>query len=173
MELQLINEALFKENSPLQSNTNITEFVPYILLVQKMYIKPVLGASLYETLQKAIKGATEDPAVPIAPELQALIIEIAPALSFYAVYQGLPFHWAKIQNKGITVLSSDNSKELNVNDLAQVRRWIRDDAQTHLTNLKAFLGGCDLYPTYAPETLCGKPEQRLDTGFYIPRRRRK
>ena len=38
MEIVLINEALFTENSPIKENTIITKFVPYIGIAQKMYI---------------------------------------------------------------------------------------------------------------------------------------
>lgn len=181
MEIALINEDLFKQNSPVTDDTIITDFVPYILIVQKMYILPIIGLPLYEELQTQIKAAsvTPPPAVnPITPANQALLIEIAPALSFYAVYQGIPFHWAKVINKGVTILESENSKGVSINDIAQLRRWLRDDADRLTRNLIGYLSGCNLYPLWKPAEGCGcdngvgttvKP---LDTGIFIPRPRR-
>jgi hypothetical protein len=39
MEIILINEEIFKENSPIKDDTIITKFVPYLSIAQKMYIE--------------------------------------------------------------------------------------------------------------------------------------
>lgn len=181
MEVALINEELFKANSPIKDDTAIEKFVPYILIVQAMYIKPLLGLPLYEELQTQIKAASVTPAPdtnPITPANQALLIEIAPALSFYAVYQGIPFHWASLVNKGVTILESENSKGVSVNDIAQLRRWLLDDATRLMGLLTAYLGGCGLYPLYKPADGCGcngnanASNTSLNQGIYIPKRRK-
>lgn len=181
MEIALINEDLFKQNSPIKDDTVIDKFAPYIVLVQAMYIKPLLGIPLYEELQTQIKAASVVPAPdpnPICPANQALIIEIAPALSFYAVYQGLPFHWASLVNKGVTILESENSKGVAINDIAQLRRWLLDDAGRLMGLLTAYLGGCGLYPLYKPADGCGcsgdtsASNATLNQGLYIPKRRK-
>lgn len=181
MEIALINEELFKQNSPIKDDTAIEKFVPYILIVQAMYIKPLLGLPLYEELQTQIKAASVTPAPvpnPISPANQALIIEIAPALSFYAVYQGIPFHWASLVNKGVTILESENSKGVSVNDIAQLRRWLLDDASRLMGLLTAYLGGSGLYPLYKPADGCGcngdtaASNAPLNQGIYIPKRRK-
>lgn len=181
MEIALISEQLFKENSPVTANTDLTELVPYIVIVQKMYIKPILGQPLYDELQTQVKAASVDPPPsvnPISPANRALLIEIAPALSFYAVYQGLPFHWAAILNKGITVRHSENSDAITIADLAQLRRWVLDDAGRLVSDLKLYLDTCGLYPLYSsPNTTCGQNNTTLDTrvnslGFGFPARRK-
>lgn len=189
MEILIISEDLFKENSPVGTNVNLEDWAPYILIVQKMYLRKILGAPLLIELQAQIKAATEagptDPN-PITPDNRALLIEIAPALAFYTIYQGLPFQWAKIQNKGITALESENSKALEYQDIAKLQRKTLEDAERLAHDLIAYLCGCaSKYPTWAPApgygcqdrglTCCdgsasryGKP---YDSGVYFPNRR--
>lgn len=176
--MELISEPLFKEYSPVKTDTNIEDFVPYIGIAQAMYINKVLGKPLLSELESQIKAAQENPNAepyPITPENKALLRMIAPALSYYAVYQGLPFHWAAIVNKGITVRESENSKGVDVNDIAQLRRWLKDDAEFLLRQLIDYLCECGAnYPLWKPGGYCGGCEPKktdLDAGIYIPKRR--
>lgn len=177
MEIAIISGDLFKANSPIQYDTVADDFLVYIILAQKMYIKQIIGVPLFEELQAQIALAdvtpTPDP-YPITPQNQALLIEIAPLLSFYAVYLGLPFHWAKIINKGVTIADSENSKGVTINDIAQLRRWLLDTASMLSTQFTSYLGNCDEYPLYKPAD-CGTCEpinKPLNQGIFIPNRRR-
>lgn len=181
MEMQLINETLFKDYSPIKEDTIITKFVPYINIAQKLYIEKILGKPLTEELQDQIKAASQEGATgdEITPDNQALILMIAPPLSFYAVYQGLPFHWASIVNKGVTVRESENSKGVDVKDIAQLRRWIKDDAEELGRDLINYLCGCkDKYPLWQPGRGCGCGDtdsegsavSPFDAGIFIPKR---
>lgn len=182
MEIVLINERLFKDNGPIKEDTVITKFVPYINIAQKLYIERILGKPLTEELKKQITAASQKEAngEEITPENQALILKIAPALSFYAVYQGLPFHWASIVNKGVTLRNSENSDAVTVNDIAQLRAWVRNDAETLASDLIDYLKSCrELYPLWNPSTGCGcsgsdggSDKNVFDAGIYIPKRRR-
>lgn len=182
MEVLLINEELFKENSPVKDDTIITEFVPYINIAQKIYIERILGKPLTDELKLQVKAASKPGATgdEITPENQALILILAPALSFYAVYQGLPFHWAAIINKGITVRESENSKAIDIKDLAQLRRWVKDDAERFALDLVEYLCRCrSRYPLWQPDKGCGcggdtdegTAHTEGDFGVYIPKRR--
>lgn len=178
MEVVLINEALFTENSPIKEGTIITKFVPYIGIAQKIYIERILGKPLTKELKAQIKKASQENATgeEITKDNQALILTLAPALSFYAVYQGIPFHWAAIVNKGITVQESENSKAVDVKDIAQLRRWIKDDAEELANDLIRFLrDNRDKYPLWQPGSDCtdkkGSEANPLDAGIYIPKRR--
>lgn len=183
MEVKLTSEELFKENSPVTYDTAVDDFLPYIGIAQKLYINKLLGKSLVEELQTQITAAQALPEpvpYPITEANQALLQMIAPPLAFYAVYQGLPFHWAKIINKGVTLLESENSKAVDRNDIAQLRRWLKDDAELLLKNLVTYLCDCaSTYPLWSPGNYCttncesktsGIP---LDAGIYIPRKRRR
>jgi hypothetical protein len=108
---------------------------------------------------------------------------LAPALSFYAVYQGIPFHWAAIVNKGITIRESENSKGVDIKDIAQLRRWLKDDAEYLARNLVTYMCGCtEKYPLWKPgagygcgcgcDGDNGSKAVPLDAGIFIPKRRR-
>lgn len=183
MEIALVNEELFKANSPIKDDTFISKFVPYIILAQKMYIEKILGRAVVSQLQEQIKAAEETPEAdpyPISPENQALLLMIAPPLSFYAVYQGLPFHWAAIVNKGVTMRNSENSDAAGLKDIAQLRRWLRDDAEELTRQLIEYLCECGgtSYPLWSPRGYCGSgcgcdssSTSPFDTGIFIPNRR--
>ena len=181
MEVALISEALFKENSPIKDDTIIAKFVPYIGIAQRMYLDKLLGRALVEELQAQIKAAQVEPTpdpYPITEHNQALLQLIAAPLSFYAVYQGIPFHWAAIINKGITVRESENSKAVDIKDIAQLRRWLKDDAEFLIGQLVEYLCECgENYPLWKSGDYCGKGcdgsttnNLPFDAGIYIPTR---
>lgn len=159
--LPLITESLFKQCSPVTSNTNIFEFVPYIGIAQELHIEPLLGEQLMLELKAQIEANN------LSPENSDLLVRIAPALSFYAVYQALPFHWATIVNKGLTIRESENSKGIDIKDLAQLRQWIKNDADTLKNQLYDFLVANKAdYPLWIGGGTCHK-EQDFDSGFYF------
>lgn len=161
----LINEALFKQHSPVTLSTQIEDFVPYIGIAQELYIQPILGAALTAELQTQIADNN------LSAANSDLILRIAPALSFYAVYQALPFHWATIVNKGITIRESENSKSVDINDISQLRRWIKDDADMLRKQLVDFLKQCrQNYPLWSTAENCQQKNSQFDSGFYFPKK---
>lgn len=164
IQLPLISEKLFKMHSPVTSNTDITEFIPYICIAQELHIAGILGEPLMEELCEQVSANA------LTPENSDLILKIAPVLSFCAVYQALPFHWATIVNKGITIRESENSKGVDIRDLAQLRQWVKNDADVLKQQLVDFLYKCRTnYPLWQPEDKC-KKEMEFDSGFYFPKR---
>lgn len=170
-QLPLITEQLFKLHSPVTSNTDIAEFVPYISIAQELHISRILGEPLMSELCTQISDNT------LTPENSQLILRIAPALSFYAVYQALPFHWASIVNKGITVRESENSKGIDIKDLAQLRQWIKNDADVLRNRLIDFLtNSATSYPLWRSGDQCADTSvqptagKRFDSGFYFPKK---
>lgn len=166
--ITLINEELFKLHSPITGNTDLTEFIPYLSIAQELYIAPLLGESMMSELRLQI---SQNSLTQINGDL---ILKIAPALSFFAIYQGLPFHWATIVNKGITIRESENSKGIDIKDVAQLRRWIRDDAEIFTGLLTDFLCLCkDSYPLWKPDkdycSSCNQKSAHFDSGFYFPK----
>lgn len=165
--IALINEQLFKQHSPVTSNADLTEFIPYLSIAQELYITPVLGESLISELKDQIASNS------LSDLNSELLIKIAPALSFFAVYQGLPFHWASIVNKGITIRDSENSKGVDINDVAQLRRWIKDDAGVFVKLLVdyLYLRRSD-YPLWKIPYGCSHTDsgsvKAFDSGFYFP-----
>lgn len=171
MEIVIISEQLFKAYSPIKEDTIITKFVPYLLMAQRMHILPLLGKPLLTELQTQVKD--DD----LTDENRALIEVLAPMLANYAVYQGIPFHWAAIVNKGVTIRNSENSAAVSVDDVGQLRRWLKDDCDNWARMAVEYLCGCaSTYPLWTPAGRCGggcgPAPQDFDAGIYIPRRRR-
>lgn len=170
--ITLINEELLKLHSPITNATDITEFIPYLFIAQELYITPILGEPLMDELKTQI---AENTLTPINGDL---IVKIAPALSFFTVYQGLPFHWASIVNKGVTIRESENSKGVELNDISQLRRWIRDDAEIFTKMLIDFMCRCrNSYPLWRPSQDCcndiineGSTNDIFESGFYFPKK---
>lgn len=178
MEILLISDDLFRQCSPVKEEFAIQTFIPYIALAQKLYINDILGAPLLTELQNQIKEATESPDAapyPITEYNRTLLSMIAPPLSFYAVYQGLPFHWAAILNKGVTLRESENSKAVDINDIAQLKRWLKDDAEVLLRQLIDYLCSCKKnFPLWNSQGYCNSAGGAVfdinDCGIYIPNR---
>lgn len=172
LQTPIINEQLFKLHSPVTANVDIEEFLPYIFIAQELHIEPILGEPLMTQLKKQILENT------LTEHSSALIVKVAPALAFYTVYQALPFHWATIANKGVTIRESENSKGVDVKDIAQLRRWIKDDADLLKGQLVDYM--CkyrSLYYLWRPlDTACcnsiipeGSTGKSFDSGFYFPK----
>lgn len=169
----IINEELFKLHSPITQNVDIEDFIPYVVIAQELYISEILGEPLLNELKEQVSKNE------LTDLNGSLIVKIAPALSFYAVYQGLPFHWASIVNKGITIRESENSKGVDIKDIAQLRRWIKDDAETFASLLIEYLCKCrSNYPLWQPRNMncCddviheGANTKSFDSGFYFPKK---
>lgn len=186
MEVLIISETLFKANSPVGRNVNLEDWTSYILIAQKLYLQKILGPALLIELQVQIAAFTTEEVNTITPENRALLEQIAPTLAFYTIYQGLPFQWAKIQNKGITAEESENSKSLDYTDVAKLQRKTLEDAEALAHILIEYLCGCaDKYPLWSPAKGYGCRDRGIDccddgarygkpndTGIHIPKKRR-
>lgn len=173
LQTPIINEELFKLHSPVTSNVDIEEFLPYICIAQELYIEPILGEPLLTELKEQVLSNT------LTEYNSSLIVKIAPALSFFTIYQALPFHWATIANKGVTIRESENSKGVDIKDIAQLRRWVKDDADLLKGQLIDYLCKCRTnYPLWRPlNTNCcndiipeGSTAKSFDSGFYFPKK---
>jgi hypothetical protein len=166
--IPFINEHLLKQHSPITSGVETDAFIPYLAIAQELYIAPILGESLTCDLSEQIAANT------LTSTNSNLIAKLAPALAFYTVYQGLPFHWASIVNKGVTIRDSENSKGLDLNSLSQLRRWLKDDAERFADLLAEFLdkhqGDYPLWKPSAGSRHCRPRVTAYDSGFYFPKR---
>lgn len=131
-----------------------------------MYLRKILGDALITELQTQIKAAQTTPPPadnPITPDNRALLIQIAPALAYYGVYQGLPFQWAKIQNKGLTAEKSENSDALAYSDVAKLQTKTFQDAEALARNLIEYLCSCAAkYPKWSPAPGYGCIDHNFD-----------
>lgn len=169
METPLLSSELFIQNSPIKEDTVVSKFATYIVEAQLMYLEELLGDALYLELQTQINANN------LTPANKALIQKLAPALAHFAVYLGLPFHWAAIVNKGVTVRDSENSKAIDTSDLSYLERRVKDVGYFFLRRLTKYLCKCRAnYPLWIPGNNCkdggcgDKPGFKDDfAGFYL------
>lgn len=166
----IITEDLFRTYAPIEDATEIKKFVRYIVLAQQTYIKPILGEFLLAELVEQVKSNS------LTDINSDLIIEVAPLLSSYAVYQGYPFVWASILNKGVTVRSSENSQAITVKDIGQLKKWLLDTINIQQKQLIDYLKKCkESYPLWRPidcgcsESDTGSDRVNFNSGFYFPK----
>ena len=161
MNIAIISEELLKANSPITTDTVITEFVPYVAIAQSIYVEPVLGTPLMDELKQQIESNS------LTPVNSRLVEKVAPPLAYFTAYQALPFHWAKIVNKGITIKESENSKGVALDDVSQLRRWLRNDAELLVKLLVKYLHKHkEEYPLWRPEEKCNDGGS-FETGIYL------
>jgi hypothetical protein len=142
----LITEELLKLYSPFGENFDTEAVIPFVNIAQKLFVEDILGLPLVSELKAQIKDND------LTEENSTLIVEIAPSLALYSYYEYLPFGWAKILNKSLTVKESENSKAVSINDMSQLRLIVKNDADVFLRKLIDFLCSCkENYPLWKPK----------------------
>ena len=142
----LINEAYFKEYSPIPNNYNISDIEPYFKVAEKIWVEPVIGTPLYEELLEQVNTNT------LTEENSTLLLVLYPYLSFAIVFECLPFLSYHISEVGITKGKSDNSDSVSINDVNYINTHIRSQVEVMKTQLKKFLDDrSDNFPLYKPD----------------------
>lgn len=142
----LINEAYFKQYSPIPNNYNISDIEPYFKVAEKIWVEPLLGTPLYEDLLEQVNTNT------VTEENSTLLLVLYPFLSFAIVFECLPFLSYHISEVGITKGKSDNSDSVSINDVNYINTHIRSQVEVMKTQLKKFLDDhSDNFPLYKPD----------------------
>ena len=141
-----VDEQFVKENSNIDGNVDTKYIVPVIELVQKMYIRPVLGTALYNEI------ATEINAGSVAADNVTLLEDyIQDAMLYYILAEGLPSFTYKIENKSVATKNSDNATPVDNSIIqSEVARY-KDRAEFFRQQLINFLeanADADTYNAY-------------------------
>lgn len=176
-ETLLISQELLALWSPISKNVGVDRYYPFVALAQEYYITPILGRALKEELQYQVENDT------LTEENKALILKIAPCLSFYTsmlACRGLGYSFTQ---KGLTAENSENSRSLNEKELAEYILSLKNQSEMYQELLVKYLCQCqDLYPSWRPESDCHcskylEPEDGRATVerqflIYFPKQRR-
>lgn len=140
----LINEAYFKAYSPIPENYDITELLPFFPVAEELWVKDLLGVSLYDELLQQVNDNE-------VTELNStLLLKVYPYLSYAIVFEALPFVSYHLSAVGITKGKSENSDSVSINDVNFISSSIRNTLELMKKYLKKFLEDHkDLYPLYA------------------------
>lgn len=175
-ETLLISEELLKLWSPLSKNVGVDRVFPFVALAQEYYISDVIGQPLKEELQEQIDTDT------LTEANKALILKIAPALSFYTCYlacRGLGYSFTQ---KSIVKEHSENSEALNEKELGEFILSLKNQSEMFTELLIKYLCHCkDLYPLWRPQSPClcnkyedgeGKNENEIHNLIYFPNKKK-
>lgn len=142
----IINEAYFKQYSPLPSNYNIDDIRPYFNIAEQIWVKPILGEPLYEELLEQVVNNN------VSEENSTLLLMVYPYLAYSITYEALPFIGYHLTEVGITKGKSENSDSVSINDINYINTHIRAQVEAMKTMFKKWLNDhADSYPMYTPD----------------------
>jgi hypothetical protein len=134
MNVLFINETYLKNNTALCGNIDSTELLPYIKEAQEIYIRNVLGVTLYNDLQTKISGNNL-----LSADSEILDL-IAPALALYTVYLALPTIHLKLRNKGVLKQAGDYTQNADMKEIQWLRQEFLNRASFYIQKLVEHLG---------------------------------
>lgn len=148
--INLINEQQYKEFSPIPSNYNIKNILPFFKISENIYLKPIIGIVLFEELLKEIENdnLTED---------NKILLEnyIVPYDAIAITYEALPFITYKFSEGGITRFKNDYSESIDNEELNNLSTYLVTQMQTLRMELITFLEeNKNKYPFYKSNNTC-------------------
>lgn len=144
----IINETYFKKYSPIPLNYNMTEVKNYIPVAEKIWVRPLLGAPLFDEIECQIKENN------VSEENATLLTEggLWQYLAFATVLEALPMIWSHISEVGVTKGKSDNSDSLDLKDMTWVSQHLRNQVEVLKDQLKKWI--CEHYLYYPKADVC-------------------
>ena len=122
----------------IQKNVQADLLEPWLFVTQELYLKRILALNLYENLDSQIQLSGITGLTGIWSSLQ---VQVKPVMVYGAFFEGFPFLWAKITNKGIVTKSSTENDTTSVNDqqMLMLRANIKNYVDFYIEELKRFL----------------------------------
>ena len=158
----LINEAYFKQYSPIPDNYNIKDIEPYFKVAEEIWIKPLIGVPLYDELLEEVNTNN------VSPENSTLLLMLYPYLAFAITHEALPFISYHLSEVGLTVGHSDNSTAAPVSGINLISTRLRSTLETLKSNFKKWLDDhSDSYPLYKPDNCSCDNSECTDCDWII------
>lgn len=137
------SEEWIKTFTPISSNVDFADLVPFVNIAQEQLIKVRIGKSLYDRLLQAITNQDWN-----NDELE-LIKLIRPASANYCVYLALPFLHTKIRNKGLVKGTDQYIQTVSKQDLLDLRQEFLQMSNYYMARVEEWLCNySSLYPEY-------------------------
>lgn len=164
MTLFISTEYIFKFTS-IPSDVDVDLLTPFIITAQIKYIKQCLGENLYNKLitDEIAGGST-------GMYLQLVNNYVQISLAHWTEFEALPFIWARITNKSLSLKDSDNSTPATKDVMIYIKGLVRETAEQFTADLERFiLKNPTSFPEYfnnaGPHTV--KPNQSIYfSGIY-------
>jgi hypothetical protein len=149
-----LSEATLKAESILQDNVDMKVISPTIYDVQRFYILPILGTSLYNDVSTQIENSN------VSAANQTLLDEyIQPAMIWYCRYE-LPMNMNyKYFNKSVGVQNADNMTPASMDEIMVIMDRAKNKAEFYAERCTKFLLSNQItYPLYL-----NQPDADIDT----------
>lgn len=119
----IITQQYLKENGLINDNVDMKVITPTIILVQDIYIHPILGTDLYNEVQQQITDSTPNTVDAVSADNQTLLDNyVLPCMLWYTLCEATPAFKYRYMNKGIMVKNSDNSQPADLGEI----KWLMD-----------------------------------------------
>lgn len=129
-----ISEQYVKDTSYIDENVDMKLLRSNILETQDIRILPILGSALYSELKTQVSAGT-------LTTLNRTLLDtyISPALKYWVLSDGAYFLQYKIMNKGIVTRNSENSQNIQVNELDRLTDFFKDRAEIYSQRVTNYL----------------------------------
>ena len=139
-----ITEDYLMENSIISEDTDVKIITPNIIYCQDIYLKPLLGTTLFDEIQAAINAQTYT-----ADQTTLLNDYLKKVLMYYVLHESAPDFKFRFENKGILNKNSNNTQEANLDELRYITARFKVKAEVYAERTTAFLlANPTLYPSY-------------------------
>jgi len=137
MEVYFISTTELKTKTPINQNVDDQNLVMSIAYAQDIYIQPILGTNLYETLKTLVtSGITQSQYY----DYKTLLDEhIRPTLIQWSLVECLIFLRFKLMNKSVVGQNSDNSIPSTLEEFTFLLNEIKNRAEFFSQRLIAYL----------------------------------
>jgi hypothetical protein len=161
----LITDTDLKKFTATNGNVDVDKFVQFIKIAQDIHIQNYLGTKLLEKIEADIIAGT------LAGNYLSLVnTYVKPMLIHWAMVEYLPFAAYTIANKGVYKHSSENSENVDKNEvdfLTEKERSIAQHYTERFINYMCFNN--NLFPEYNTNSNDDMYPDRMNnyTGWYI------
>jgi hypothetical protein len=164
--IPFINQVEIQNRVPISNNiSTFSGLVQAIIEAQESYIQPLLTEKLYDECQTQFKASQSNPNA-IEQRILDLIEVLKPSLSWYAIYEFLPYNSNKIKEAGLTKLTSDNFEVVDQKSLNSVMEKIWSSGQRNSYKVTDFIEkNLTEYPEYEIEFY--EQTQELGARFWV------
>ena len=128
----------------LNGNVDTDKFIQFIKIAQDIHIQNYLGTKLFQKLQADIVAGT------LAGNYQTLVVTyVKPMLIHWGMVEYLPFAAYTIANKGVYKHSSENSENVDKNEVDYLLEKERSIAQNYTQRFIDYMSfNQPLFPEY-------------------------
>ena len=144
MEALFITREDIVKFTALNGNVDTDKFIQFVKIAQDIHIQNYLGTKLFQKLQADIIAGT------LTGDYQTLVVTyVKPMLIHWGMVEYLPFAAYTIANKGVYKHSSENSENVDKNEVDYLLEKERNIAQNYTQRFIDYMSfNQQLFPEY-------------------------